>query len=148
MVLSPGPGTPRDFDVAGTLDALVRRRIPVFGVCLGLQGMVEHFGGALGVLDPPVHGKASRIRVLGGRLFDGFPREFVAGRYHSLYALREKLPAVLEVTAETDDGVVMAVEHRTAPAGGRPVPPGVDHDAGRRRRAAAPGERHGESGRF
>jgi anthranilate synthase len=115
VVLSPGPGTPRDFDVAGTIDALVRRRIPAFGVCLGLQGMVEYFGGALGVLDPPVHGKASRIRVLGGRLFAGFPREFVAGRYHSLYALRQKLPAVLEVTAQTDDGVVMAVEHRTAP---------------------------------
>jgi anthranilate synthase len=115
VVLSPGPGTPGDFDVAGTIEALVRRRIPAFGVCLGLQGMVEYFGGVLGVLDPPVHGKASRIRVLGGRLFAGFPREFVAGRYHSLYALRDKLPAVLEVTAQTDDGVVMAVEHRTAP---------------------------------
>jgi anthranilate synthase len=115
VVLSPGPGTPSDFDVAGTIDALVRRRIPAFGVCLGLQGMVEYLGGALGVLDPPVHGKASRIRVLGGRLFTGFPQEFVAGRYHSLYALRDKLPAVLEVTAQTDDGVVMAVEHRTAP---------------------------------
>jgi anthranilate synthase len=114
VVLSPGPGTPSDFDVAGTIDALVRRRIPAFGVCLGLQGMVEYFGGTLGVLDPPVHGKASRIRVLGGRLFAGFPREFVAGRYHSLHALRDKLPAVLEVTAQTDDGVVMAVEHRTA----------------------------------
>jgi anthranilate synthase len=115
VVLSPGPGTPGDFDVAGTIDALVRRRIPAFGVCLGLQGMVEYFGGALGVLDPPVHGKASRIKVLGGRLFTGFPREFVAGRYHSLYALRDRLPAGLEVTAQTDDGVIMAVEHRTAP---------------------------------
>ena len=115
VVLSPGPGTPGDFDVAGTLEALVRRRIPAFGVCLGLQGMVEYFGGTLGVLDPPVHGKASRIKVLGGRLFAGFPQEFVAGRYHSLYALRDKLPAVLEVTAQTDDGVIMAVEHRTAP---------------------------------
>jgi anthranilate synthase len=112
VVLSPGPGAPRDFDVAGTIDALVHRRIPVFGVCLGLQGMVEYFGGALGLLDPPVHGKASRIRVLGGRLFAGLPKEFVAGRYHSLHAIREKLPAVLEVTAETEDGVVMAVEHR------------------------------------
>jgi anthranilate synthase len=114
-VLSPGPGAPRDFDVAGTIDALVRRRIPVFGVCLGLQGMIEYFGGALGVLDPPVHGKASRIRVLGGRIFAGLPGEFIAGRYHSLYAIRKKLPAVLEVTAETDDGVVMAVEHRSLP---------------------------------
>src|SRR5881628_2603151 len=115
VVLSPGPGTPRDFDVAGTIDALVRRRIPAFGVCLGLQGMVEYFGGALGVLDPPVHGKASRIRVLGGRIFAGLPGEFTAGRYHSLHAIREKLPAVLEVTAESDDGVVMAVEHRALP---------------------------------
>jgi anthranilate synthase len=114
-VLSPGPGTPRDFDVAGTLEALVRRRIPTFGVCLGLQGMVEHLGGTLGVLDPPVHGKASRIRVLGGRLFAGLPAEFTAGRYHSLFAIREWLPAVLEVTAESDDGVVMAIEHATLP---------------------------------
>jgi anthranilate synthase len=114
-VLSPGPGTPTDFDVAGTIAALARRRIPAFGVCLGLQGMVEHFGGALGVLDPPVHGKASRIRVLGGRLFAGLPKEFSAGRYHSLYALRDRLPADLEVTAESEDGVVMAVEHRALP---------------------------------
>jgi anthranilate synthase len=114
-VLSPGPGTPRDFDVAGTLDALVHRRIPAFGVCLGLQGMVEYLGGTLGVLDPPVHGKASRIRVLGGRLCEGLPAEFTAGRYHSLFALREHLPAELEVTAESEDGVIMAVEHRTLP---------------------------------
>jgi anthranilate synthase len=114
-VLSPGPGTPRDFDVAGTVDALVRRRIPAFGVCLGLQGMVEYLGGTLGVLDPPVHGKASRIRVLGGRLFEGLPAEFTAGRYHSLYAIRASLPVGLEVTAESEDGVVMAVEHATLP---------------------------------
>jgi anthranilate synthase len=114
-VLSPGPGSPRDFDVAGTLAALVRRGIPAFGVCLGLQGMVEYFGGTLGVLDPPVHGKVSRVRVRGGRLFEGLPAEFLAGRYHSLYAIRSSLPAVLEVTADSDDGVVMAVEHATLP---------------------------------
>ena len=88
---------------------------PAFGVCLGLQGMVEYFGGTLGLLDPPVHGKASRIRVRGGRLFEGLPAEFTAGRYHSLYAIRERLPAVLEVTAESDDSVVMAIEHATLP---------------------------------
>jgi anthranilate synthase len=77
--------------------------------------MVEHFGGVLGVLHPPVHGKASLVRVLGGRLFEGLPPEFTAGRYHSLHAIREKLPRELEVTAETEDGVVMAVEHRTLP---------------------------------
>jgi anthranilate synthase len=67
------------------------------------------------VLDPPVHGKASRIRVLGGRLFAGLPTDFTAGRYHSLFAIRDRLPAELEVTAESEDGVVMAVEHRTLP---------------------------------
>jgi anthranilate synthase len=115
VVLSPGPGTPRDFDVAGTLEALVRRRIPAFGVCLGLQGMVEYCGGALGVLDAPMHGKTSRIRVLGGRLFEGLPAAFTAGRYHSLFAIRGRLPAALAVTAETDDGVVMAIEHAALP---------------------------------
>jgi anthranilate synthase len=114
-VLSPGPGTPRDFDVAGTLEALVRRRIPAFGVCLGLQGMVEYCGGTLGVLDAPMHGKTSRIRVLGGRLFEGLPAVFTAGRYHSLFAIRGQLPAALAVTAESEDGVVMAIEHATLP---------------------------------
>jgi anthranilate synthase len=115
VVLSPGPGAPKDFDVAGTLDELVRRSIPTFGVCLGLQGMVEFLGGELGVLDYPMHGKTSRVRVLGGRVFEGFPGEFTAGRYHSLFAIREKLPGILQVTAETEDGVVMAVEHVAQP---------------------------------
>jgi anthranilate synthase len=114
-VLSPGPGTPADFDVAGTLEALLRRRVPAFGVCLGLQGMVEFFGGTLAVLEQPVHGKPSRIRVLGGRLFEGLPAEFSAGRYHSLFAVRATLPDVLAVTAESEDGVIMAIEHRTLP---------------------------------
>ncbi|MGK4003648.1 anthranilate synthase component I [Sorangium sp. So ce1036] len=115
VVLSPGPGSPSDFDVSGTLTAALARRLPVFGVCLGLQGMVEHFGGKLGILDYPMHGKASKVRVLGGRLFEGLPREFRAGRYHSLYALRDALPACLQVTAESEDGVVMALEHAELP---------------------------------
>jgi anthranilate synthase len=115
VVLSPGPGTPADFDVSGTLRALLDRGIPTFGVCLGLQGMVEHWGGTLGVLDYPVHGKASRIHVRGGRLLEGLPKEFTAGRYHSLFAVRETLPAALEVTAESEDGVVMAIEHASLP---------------------------------
>jgi anthranilate synthase len=114
-VLSPGPGMPADFDVPGTIAALVERGIPVFGVCLGLQGMVEHFGGKLGALDAPMHGKPSPIRVTGGRMLEGLPPEFRAGRYHSLYALRETLPAELIVTAESDDGVVMAIEHARLP---------------------------------
>jgi anthranilate synthase len=115
VVLSPGPGRPRDHNVSGTLAAAIARALPVFGVCLGLQGMVEHFGGELGVLPYPMHGKASRIRVHGGRLFAGLPSEFTAGRYHSLFAVREQLPAVLKATAQSEDGVIMAIEHVNLP---------------------------------
>ncbi len=111
VVLSPGPGSPSDFNVSGTLTAVLNRQLPVFGVCLGLQGMVEHFGGALAVLDYPMHGKPAHIRVGGGHLFNGLPQEFTAARYHSLYAVKEKLPAELRVTAESSDGVIMAIEH-------------------------------------
>jgi len=115
VLLSPGPGRPSDFDLAGTIGSVVEREIPLFGVCLGLQGIVEYFGGDLDLLPEPVHGKASRIRVLGGRLFDGLPGELVAGRYHSLYARRETLPDELCETAVSDDGLVMAIEHRQQP---------------------------------
>jgi anthranilate synthase len=115
VVLSPGPGTPADFDVADTVRIARRLGVPVFGVCLGLQGIVEHFGGRLAQLDVPMHGKASEIARRGGRLLDGVPASFVAGRYHSLVADRAHLPAELAVTAETGDGTVMAVEHRSEP---------------------------------
>ena len=115
VVLSPGPGRPSDFGVSRTISVAMRRGLPVFGVCLGLQGMVEHFGGTLGILSYPMHGKSSVVRVLGGRTFDGMPHELKVGRYHSLYAERQTLPESLVVTAETEDGVVMAVEHRDLP---------------------------------
>jgi len=115
LVLSPGPGTPTDFQVPATIAAAVQRKLPVFGVCLGLQGMVEYFGGKLGVLDYPMHGKPSQVNVGGGRIFQGLPRQFVAGRYHSLFALRDVFPAVLQITAESDDGCVMAIEHPELP---------------------------------
>jgi anthranilate synthase len=98
-----------------TLGLLMKRRIPVFGVCLGLQGIVEYFGGALDVLGTPMHGKPSVIRASGNRLFGGLPSEFTVGRYHSLYARRSTLPAELSVAAETEDGVIMAIEHKTLP---------------------------------
>ena len=115
VVLSPGPGAPADFDVSGTLAALRARKLPVFGVCLGLQGMVEHFGGKLDVLGYPMHGKPSWVEVRGGALFEGVPRRFRAGRYHSLYARPEALPLELRVTAESEDGVIMAIEHEREP---------------------------------
>jgi len=115
VVLSPGPGRPSDFAMAETLDLLVPRRLPVFGVCLGLQGIVEYFGGSLAVLDVPMHGKPSVVRIIGGRLLRGLPSEITVGRYHSLYARRSTLPSELSVTAETADGVVMAVEHARLP---------------------------------
>ncbi|HEX7128033.1 MAG TPA: anthranilate synthase component I [Thermodesulfobacteriota bacterium] len=115
VVLSPGPGRPADFDVAGTVRAAMARGLPVFGVCLGLQGMVEALGDRLALLPEPAHGRGSRVRVLGGRLFEGLPREFVAGRYHSIVAVRDALPPELRVTAETADGTVMAIEHDDLP---------------------------------
>src|SRR6266446_5124101 len=115
VVLSPGPGRPEDFAIGDTLDLLVKRKIPVFGVCLGLQGIVEYFGGSLGVLDVPVHGKPSLVRTLPGRLLRGLPAAFTVGRYHSLHAERGSFPSVLSVAAETEDGVIMAIEHKTLP---------------------------------
>jgi anthranilate synthase len=110
VVLSPGPGRPADFDCDKLLSALDERGLPVFGVCLGLQAMVEHAGGSLGLLATPVHGKPGRVRVLGGDLLAGLPAEFTAARYHSLHARPEQVTGGFEVTAVTADGVVMAIE--------------------------------------
>ena len=116
VVLSPGPGRPEDFGVGRTIDMALSRRLPIFGVCLGLQGLVEHFGGELGVLDPPMHGKPSPIHVSDpGVTFARLPAVFEAGRYHSLYALPDRLPSVLRVTATSADGVIMGVEHTSLP---------------------------------
>jgi len=115
VVLSPGPGRPSHFPLERDLALVVERGLPCFGVCLGLQAMVEHFGGELGLLARPVHGEASTVSVHGGALFDGVPRAFSVGRYHSLYALRPRLPDSLVVTATTEDGVVMGIEHVRLP---------------------------------
>jgi len=115
ILISPGPGRPRDFGVPDLVLTAVRLGVPVFGVCLGLQGIVEAFGGELGVLDYPMHGKPSLVRHRGVGVFEGLPAEFQVGRYHSLFARRETFPACLEVTAETEDGVIMGVRHRELP---------------------------------
>lgn len=117
LVLSPGPGRPADFGMSALLDASLVRGLPVFGVCLGLQGLVEYFGGTLGLLPLPVHGKPSVVDVVdgGGIVFKDLPARFHAGRYHSLCAEPDTLPDVFRVTARTPDGTVMGIEHRELP---------------------------------
>jgi anthranilate synthase len=114
VVLSPGPGRPSDFGCAGLLDEVYARGLPVFGVCLGLQAIVEHAGGVLSLLPEPAHGKPGLVRVAGGELLAGLPGEFTAGRYHSLYAPPDSVRGGFTVTAATPDGVVMAIEDTKA----------------------------------
>jgi anthranilate synthase len=109
VVLSPGPGRPEDFRTAVLLDAIEARNLPVFGVCLGLQAMVEHSGGELALLSEPAHGKPGQVKVAGGELLAGLPDEFTAARYHSLHATAEHVHGGFQVTALTGD-VVMAIE--------------------------------------
>jgi anthranilate synthase len=118
LVLSPGPGRPEDFGIAATIDTAMAKKLPIFGVCLGVQAIGEYFGGRLGQLQQPAHGRPSRVQVLGGRLMQNLPTEIVIGRYHSLYVERDSMPDVLLVTASTEDGVAMAIEHKTLPVGG------------------------------
>src|SRR5262249_1122079 len=115
LLISPGPGRPSDFGVPALVKHAANAGVPVFGVCLGLQGIVEAFGGELGVLDYPMHGKPSLIRTTGKGIFEGLPQEFRVGRYHSLYAVRESFPSCLEITAQTEDGVIMGIRHRHLP---------------------------------
>lgn len=114
VVLSPGPGRPSQFDLNETIGICMEKNMPVFGVCLGLQGIVEYFGGKLNVLDYPQHGKLSLVRAgANSPMWAGMPPEFHVGRYHSLYA--EEVPDCLTVAAESEDGIVMAVEHKSLP---------------------------------
>jgi anthranilate synthase len=114
VVLSPGPGRPSDFGCEKLLTELDARGLPAFGVCLGLQAMVEHAGGELALLAEPAHGKPGCVQVLGGALLAGLPSEFTAGRYHSLYAGAGQVKGGFSVTARTPDGVVMAIEDADA----------------------------------
>lgn len=117
VVLSPGPGKPSDFRIGETIAACTNRQIPIFGVCLGLQAIVEAYGGKLGVLNYPQHGKTSRVSVVApdSVTFKDLPQSFEVGRYHSLFALPESMPAELKVTAISEDSVIMGIEHQTLP---------------------------------
>lgn len=116
VVLSPGPGTPKDFDCEAVIKEVRSRDLPIFGVCLGLQALAEAYGGELLHLEAPMHGKPSRVHVREpGIVFSGLEDEITVGRYHSIHANRVKLPNAFTVTAETDDGVVMGIEHATEP---------------------------------
>jgi anthranilate synthase len=116
VVLSPGPGRPSDFACEQLLGELDARGLPVFGVCLGLQAMVEHAGGELTLLPEPAHGKRGRIVQLGrgDGLLAGLPGEFAAARYHSLHAVASEVKGGFTVTAVTPDGAVMAIENTAA----------------------------------
>ncbi len=137
VVLSPGPGTPKDFDCAATIRKARARNLPIFGVCLGLQALAEAYGGELRQLAVPMHGKPSRIRVSKpGIIFSGLPGEVTVGRYHSIFADPASLPQDFVVTAETDDGVIMAFEHAKEPVAAVQFHPEsimtLGHDAGMR----------------
>jgi anthranilate synthase component 2 len=118
VVLSPGPCTPRQ---AGSSVAVVRelhREMPILGVCLGHQAIVEALGGRVVRAAEPVHGRTSRIRHDGRGVFRGLANPIVGARYHSLVVDEAALPECLEVSARTDDGTVMALRHRELPVVG------------------------------
>ncbi len=118
ILISPGPGTP---DGAGiTLDVIARfaGKLPILGVCLGHQAIGQHFGGKVVRAPEPVHGKPVEVLHDGKTIFQGIDGAFNAGRYHSLVVERESLPDCLEISAESSDGLIMAMRHRSLPVEG------------------------------
>jgi anthranilate synthase len=106
--------------MADTIQNLIKRKIPIFGVCLGLQGIVEYFGGKLGILPIPYHGKPSLIKVCNNNkasILEGLPELFQVGRYHSLYGNASTFTD-LDVIALTLDDVVMGIQHKSLPIAG------------------------------
>ncbi|MFT4098377.1 MAG: aminodeoxychorismate/anthranilate synthase component II [Rhodoblastus sp.] len=118
ILLSPGPCTPREAGVCLDLIHAASATIPMFGVCLGHQAMGEAFGGDVIRAPLPIHGKVDEIRHTGQTVFRGINGAFKATRYHSLVVDRKTLPADLMVTAETADGLIMGLSHRTRPSHG------------------------------
>jgi len=112
LCISPGPGTPQDAGVSMKMIEAFAGRVPVFGVCLGHQSLVEVFGGKVVRAGRLMHGKTSLVHHDGRGVFAGLPNPLQAGRYHSLIAQRDAIPPVLEVTAWTPEGEIMGVRHR------------------------------------
>jgi len=118
LVISPGPGTPRDAGISMRMIEAFAGRIPIFGVCLGHQSLVEVFGGKVVRAGRLMHGKVSPVAHDGKGLYAGMPQNFEAGRYHSLIAEAHSMPEVLEVTSRTAQGEIMGVRHRSLPIEG------------------------------
>ena len=141
VILSPGPGNPTSFKLSKTIQAMIDRKIPMFGVCLGLQGLVEYFDGSLAILGSPMHGKPSEVtRLYAGSdsglirndqaaspaaganpdtlkydILGELPNDFFVARYHSLYGELATFPKDLVITCMSNDGVVMGIQHSSMP---------------------------------
>lgn len=116
IIISPGPGKPADAGVCIEVIQKLGGKYPILGVCLGHQAICEAFGGVVSYAKELVHGKSYPVTIdCSSHLFLGMPPVIQAARYHSLSAVREKLPSCLKITAETEDGEIMAVEHREKP---------------------------------
>lgn len=112
IVISPGPCTPNEAGISVALVQHFAGKVPILGVCLGHQSVGQAFGGKIVGAPTIMHGKVSEIHHRGQSVFEGLPDPFIATRYHSLVVERESLPVCLEITAETDDGVIMGLRHR------------------------------------
>ncbi len=113
LVISPGPGRPDDAGVSLQMIAAFAGKIPILGVCLGHQSIVQQQGGEIVRAERLMHGKTSSIKHDGKTVFSGISQPFEVGRYHSLCAERGSLPDSLEISAETDSGVIMGVRHKS-----------------------------------
>ncbi len=118
LVISPGPGRPEDAGVSLAMIDAFAERVPLLGVCLGHQCLVNHFGGNIVRAERLMHGKTSMVKHDGKTIYDGLSQPFEVGRYHSLCAEHKSLPDELELTAETERGEIMGVRHRTLPLEG------------------------------
>ncbi|MEW5963277.1 MAG: aminodeoxychorismate/anthranilate synthase component II [Pseudomonadota bacterium] len=118
IVLSPGPCTPNEAGICLELIAKAAGTVPLLGVCLGHQSIGQAYGGKVIRAPEPMHGKLSSVRHTGKGIFKGLPARFEVTRYHSLIVERSSLPAALEVTAETSDGIIMGLQHRRDPVFG------------------------------